>query len=245
MPSINQTRVCLRPIHSTPSLNQPATYPTQQQFHLVPSPQTNESFYFNQEPISATIQDTSNDTQAKMDLASVHLTDQRFVLLLQDHSSIITNNNNSNGTTTITTRIVSTFQIDLGQISSLKCKLTFRCGVNLSLYLVNNATPVRIQLVFAKKDRNRREAFKEYLNMIMAGLASRKRVLAMHQQLSSHITQQQEQLPSYDQALSDAAIVTMTTTDSNSNTYYHHSSSNNNNNDAILPPAYSTTAISF
>ncbi|KAG2222488.1 hypothetical protein INT45_013401 [Circinella minor] len=243
MPSINQTRVCLRPIHSIPSLSQQTTYPIQQQFHLVPLPQTNESFYFNQEPISATIQDIGNGIQAKMDLASVHLTDQRFVLLLQDHSNTITNNNNSDGTTTTTTRIVSTFQIDLGQISSLKCKLTFRCGINLSLYLVNNTTPVRIQLVFAKKDRNRREAFKEYLNMIMAGLASRKQVLVMHQQLSTRIMQQQEQLPSYDQALTDTVIITRTTArDINNSTYCYHNN-NNNNNDAILPPAYSTTTM--
>ncbi|KAI9490912.1 hypothetical protein BDB00DRAFT_874911 [Zychaea mexicana] len=214
---------------------------TAAQFHLMPAPQTNESFYFNQEPISAVIYENDHgiQQQIKMETASVHLTDQRLILLLQDRFP-----RSSNTATTL----VSTFQIDLGHVASLKCRLTFRCGIQLSLYLVDSATPVRIQLVFAKKDRNRRDAFKEYLNMIMAGLTSRKRVLAMHRQLSSQLMHHHhggEQLPSYDQALSDTTIM---------DHHRHHSGptttstaitgSNNNDNSSsiidILPPAYST-----
>ncbi|KAI8145539.1 hypothetical protein BJV82DRAFT_604112 [Fennellomyces sp. T-0311] len=198
MTSINQTRVCLRRINST-------EYPPQ--FHLVPVPNPNESFYFNQEPIGATIQDVDG-TQAKMETASVHLTDQRLVFILQDHS--------------VANITASTFQIDLEKVASIKCRLTFRYGIQLGLFLIGDSTPVRLQIVLAKKDRHRRDAFKEYLSMIMAGLTSRKKVLAMHHRAFPFHC---DQLPSYDQALSDTTLDPASTDNGSMDT---------------LPPAYST-----
>ncbi|KAI9268045.1 hypothetical protein BDA99DRAFT_597883 [Phascolomyces articulosus] len=252
MSSINQTRVSLRRIYSKMTEHFTSSYPTSTtQFHLVPSPQPHESFYFNQEPISASIQDSHHSIQAKMDIASVHLTDQRLVLLLQDHSSMINSTSNSSSNNGSITRMASTFQIDLSQVASLKCKLTFRCGINLSLNLVNstNAAPVRIQLIFEKRDRNRRDAFKEYLNMIMAGLFSRKRVFSMHQQLPSQLLREHEQLPSYNQALSDTTLVTAdghrrSSSGGGGNNYHNNNNNNGYSTDIMFPPAYSTTATS-
>jgi hypothetical protein len=181
MASFNNTRIYLntkRPKHGEAV-----------SIYRVPVPHPNESFYFNQESIKATVyyELGSNATICKKsELASVHLTNKRLIILSQSSSMAPSD----------TERFFDTCEFQLNDFLSLKSDIRYRKKLGFHIKTIRDKD-IRLELKFNdKKAANRRESLREYIKMATSAiLAARGRFTGNQQQTRTH--QPQDDLPSY------------------------------------------------
>ncbi|KAF7728741.1 hypothetical protein EC973_005579 [Apophysomyces ossiformis] len=131
-----------------------------------PIPLRFESFYFNQALVVATIKLGSQ--HAVTENASIHLTDQRLVLVQQPSLPRLWRHAVSP---------FRTVEIDLMNVKSLKSKMVKRHIIQLD-FMADQT--VSIQLDFTKKIKKRYDrlnTFREYLTMVLSALASKRQTL--------------------------------------------------------------------
>ncbi|KAI9299296.1 hypothetical protein BJ944DRAFT_274324 [Cunninghamella echinulata] len=150
---------------------------------LTPIPLPNESFYFNQDDVKAkiaSIRAPFNNRVYKR--TSVHVTDKRIIILAQplstkknsseeDDDDEIENENENN-------EELKSFQLDLAYTLSLKTTKVKKHKLILDISVQNQWESIQIHLSFPKKDASRRDSFKEYINLVMAGCVSKRLVIS-------------------------------------------------------------------
>ncbi|KAG2210080.1 hypothetical protein INT46_001910 [Mucor plumbeus] len=155
--------------------------------YRVPVPLVNESFYFNQEAIQAIVYYKHHNTTIykKSDIASIHLTNKRLVLLSQSTSIALTDVNH-----------FDTCEMQLSDFQSLKSDTRMhKRKLRFDIETIRNEI-IRIDIKFMnKKDANRRESLKEYIKMATSAIFSSQ--VRNYQQPSQP---QQDSLPSYFEA---------------------------------------------
>ncbi|CAO3634661.1 unnamed protein product [Cunninghamella echinulata] len=155
---------------------------------LTPIPLPNESFYFNQDDVKAkiaSIRAPFNNQVYKR--TSVHVTDKRIIILAQplptkknnseeddddnehEHEHEHEHENNEE---------LKSFQLDLAYTLSLKTNKIKKHKLILDISVQNQWESIQIHLSFPKKDASRRDSFKEYINLVMAGCVSKRLVIS-------------------------------------------------------------------
>jgi hypothetical protein len=164
--------------------------------YRVAIPQSNESFYFNQESVKAIVYcDTNHDLKYRESLiASIHLTNKRLLLISQSSSIAPTK-----------PTCFDTCEFQLTDFKSLKSKLTHRKGLRLDIKTCRNEN-ICIELKFdSKKDANRRESLREYIKMatsaVLSGQGQCQAISQPQQQVWDH-----DDLPSYLEATTNNNI---------------------------------------
>jgi hypothetical protein len=155
--------------------------------YRVPVPLPNESFYFNQESIRATVYyDLNTSASKKSELTSVHLTNKRLVILSQSSSMAPSD----------TEHFFDTCEFQLNDFLSLKSDIRYRKKLGFHIKTIHNED-VRLELKFKdKKAASRRDSLREYIKMATSAmLAARGRVASNQQQ--TRIQLPQDDLPSY------------------------------------------------
>ncbi|GAN01697.1 hypothetical protein MAM1_0010d01131 [Mucor ambiguus] len=180
MASFNTTRVYLNT--RKPKYGEPVVV------YRVPVPLVKESFYFNQEAIQATVYYKHHNTcvHKESDIASIHLTNKRLILLSQSTSIAPTDMNH-----------FDTCEMQLSDFQSLKSDSRMhKRKMRFDIETIRNET-IRIDIKFKnKKDANRRESLKEYIKMATSAIAASQ--IRNYSQGSQQT--QQENLPSYFEA---------------------------------------------
>ncbi|EPB85094.1 hypothetical protein HMPREF1544_08146 [Mucor circinelloides 1006PhL] len=156
--------------------------------YRVPVPLVNESFYFNQEAIQAIVRYKHRSTfvSKESDIASIHLTNKRLILLSQSTSIAPTDMNH-----------FDTCEMQLSDFQSLKSDTRMhKKRIRFDIETIRNET-IRIDIKFkSKKDANRRESLKEYIKMATSAIAASQ--FRNYSQPSQQT--QQDNLPSYFEA---------------------------------------------
>ncbi|CAO3630807.1 unnamed protein product [Cunninghamella blakesleeana] len=152
---------------------------------LTPIPLPGESFYFNQDYVKtkiSCIRVPINNQVFKR--TSVHITDKRIIFLAQPLTDTDDDSDDHQDN-----HALWTFQLDLPFILSLKTTNLKKHKLVLDISVRNQWESIQIHLSFnnqkKKKDHARRDSFKEYINLVMAGYASNRASSTMRSSLSS------------------------------------------------------------
>lgn len=142
--------------------------------YRVPVPQDNESFFFNQDAIQVIVYHHSAYKESL--IASIHLTNQRLILLSQSTSIASTKANQ-----------FDTCEFQLSDFQSLKTQLIHKRTLRFDIKTVQRHD-VRIDITFRnKKDAHRRESLKEYVKMATSAILSRGPIQRIHDDLPSYL----------------------------------------------------------
>ncbi|CEP07020.1 hypothetical protein [Parasitella parasitica] len=183
MASFDTTRVCVNT--KKPKYGQAVV------IYRVPAPLVNESFYFNQEAIQVNVHYKHHSTTIykESDIASIHLTNKRLVLVSQPTSVAPTDINH-----------FDTCEMQLSDFQSLKSSDTkmHKRRIRFDIQTIRNET-IRLDIKFKnKKDASRRESLKEYIKMATSAITASHLRNYPHEQISQQ--PQQDTLPSYFEA---------------------------------------------
>lgn len=183
MASFNNTRVYLN--------TKRTKYGESVSIYRVPVPLPNESFYFNQESIKAAVYYDLNrnaSSYKKSELASIHLTNKRLIILSQSSSMAPSD----------TEHFFDTCEFQLNDFLSLKSDIGYRKKLSFHIKSVHDVN-IRLELKFKdKKAANRRDSLREYIKMATSAiLAARGRIGGNQQQQQTTTHRPEDELPSY------------------------------------------------